>query len=143
MNAYVIMIDDEWYGYIAFYKWSLALRKVNQRKSKCIECEDSFEAGECVYHSQYGGNGFVCIPCARKLIIKHGDMGYSENILMNLQANNFQTGKWTAEQIAQALHKDTIEDGFGSIWSAYCEKCENRSMQVVRPGIARCAICEE
>lgn len=32
----------------------------------------------------------------------------------------------------------TIEDGFGSVWSAWCPECHEKSMQVVRPGYAKC-----
>lgn len=36
---------------------------------------------------------------------------------------------------------DRIEDGFGSVWNSTCDKCGKKSMQVVRPGKAQCAIC--
>lgn len=36
---------------------------------------------------------------------------------------------------------DTIEDGFGSVWSAYCPICGFKTMSVVRPGKCQCAIC--
>lgn len=37
--------------------------------------------------------------------------------------------------------KDIIEDGFGSVWSAWCPMCKKKSMQVVRPGKAQCKYC--
>ena len=37
--------------------------------------------------------------------------------------------------------KDTIEDGLGSVWSAYCAQCGKKSMFVNRPGDARCENC--
>ncbi len=37
--------------------------------------------------------------------------------------------------------EDTIEDGFGGSWSAICAECEQRSMQIVRPGKVQCASC--
>lgn len=142
MISYVVLVDDGWYSYIQFYKWALALSKVNKRRVKCIECRESFEPGECVYQSQYTNNGYVCIPCTRMMILKYGEMGYSENIMQNLQANILQTGKWQARIIADALKMDTITDGHGNEWDARCDKCESRSMQVERPGLARCKICE-
>lgn len=39
--------------------------------------------------------------------------------------------------------EDVIEDGFGNVWSARCSKCGRYSMQVVRPGEARCAECDD
>lgn len=36
---------------------------------------------------------------------------------------------------------DTIEDGFGSEWSAWCPKCGEKSMEVVRPGKVQCGNC--
>jgi hypothetical protein len=34
-----------------------------------------------------------------------------------------------------------IEDGFGSVWSAYCPECGKKSMQVMRPGKVQCKNC--
>lgn len=36
---------------------------------------------------------------------------------------------------------ETIEDGFGSEWSAYCPTCKRKSMQIVRPGKVQCTYC--
>jgi hypoxanthine phosphoribosyltransferase len=36
---------------------------------------------------------------------------------------------------------DTIEDGFGSVWSKVCPTCKERSMVVLRPGKAQCNNC--
>jgi len=36
---------------------------------------------------------------------------------------------------------DTIEDGFGSVWSATCPNCGGKTMQVVRPGKVQCSQC--
>jgi len=35
----------------------------------------------------------------------------------------------------------TIEDGFGSVWSAWCCMCGRKSMHVCRPGKAQCGYC--
>ncbi len=34
-----------------------------------------------------------------------------------------------------------ISDGFGGNWSAFCRDCGNQTMEVVRPGKARCSNC--
>lgn len=36
---------------------------------------------------------------------------------------------------------ETIEDGFGSTWSAWCPKCGKKTMSVVRPGKVQCDNC--
>jgi transposase-like protein len=143
MKRYVAFLGGDWYGYIQLYKWALIFTKTNKRRAKCIQCKQSVETGGAVRQRQPFHNGYVCISCAKNCLLKYGEMGYSENLLMNLQANNLQTGKWTAEQVVSSLREDVIEDGFGSAWSAWCECCESRSMQVVRPGVAKCAICIE
>ena len=33
---------------------------------------------------------------------------------------------------------ETISDGFGSVWGAYCPTCGEKSMSVVRPGKVQC-----
>ena len=37
---------------------------------------------------------------------------------------------------------ETIEDGFGNKWCKKCPLCRNDSMEIVRPGVARCSVCE-
>ena len=36
---------------------------------------------------------------------------------------------------------DTIDDGFGSVWSAWCCRCGEKSMSIVRPGKVQCGNC--
>jgi len=36
---------------------------------------------------------------------------------------------------------ETIEDGFGSVWSAWCPECGKKTMSVVRPGKVQCNHC--
>ena len=38
-------------------------------------------------------------------------------------------------------NNETIEDGFGSVWSKRCPTCRKLRMQVVRPGEAQCSHC--
>jgi hypothetical protein len=101
--VYRVMLGEYGYGYIQFYRWALALRKINVREVECVECGHRFEQGRCVYKSQYNGNGYVCLPCARRLIEKYGPLGYKENILCNLQACHEMQGVWTAQEVIEAL----------------------------------------
>jgi hypothetical protein len=34
--------------------------------------------------------------------------------------------------------KETIDDGFGSVWSAWCPLCGKKSLVVIRPGKIQC-----
>jgi hypothetical protein len=97
------MPDGESYGYIAFYKWALVLAKTNVRRVKCSNCFEKIEAGAGVWHRIYGGNGYVCLDCAKKMILKYGRNGYSENILFNLQSAHFSTGKFTAQEVVDGI----------------------------------------
>ncbi len=36
---------------------------------------------------------------------------------------------------------NTIEDGFGNSWSIICPLCNDKSMQVMRPGKVQCSNC--
>lgn len=36
---------------------------------------------------------------------------------------------------------DTIEDGYGGAWSAWCPECGRKTMQIMRPGKVQCANC--
>ena len=37
--------------------------------------------------------------------------------------------------------EETIEDGFGNAWSAYCPDCGQKTVSVVRPGKVQCSNC--
>jgi len=42
----------------------------------------------------------------------------------------------------ERIDDDTIEDGFGNVWSIICPICHKRTMEVVRPGKVQCTNCE-
>ena len=97
-----------WYGYIGFYKWALVLSQTNQRAVYCMECRERMKAGDCVKHKQYGRNGFVCIKCARGMILKYGkNFGYMESVLSNLQCCSYdhknEQGIFSAQEVAEKL----------------------------------------
>jgi peptidyl-tRNA hydrolase len=50
--------------------------------------------------------------------------------------------KGPAIESSQPQGGEIIEDGFGNAWSKICPKCGKESMAVVRPGDARCGLCE-
>lgn len=54
-------------------------------------------------------------------------------------AQSSEGRQWTSQQDRA---KDQISDGFGSTWSAWCRKCNTKTMHVVRPGEARCDKCD-
>ena len=37
--------------------------------------------------------------------------------------------------------EDTINDGFGNVWSAWCHNCKQKTMEIVRPGKVQCSEC--
>ena len=37
--------------------------------------------------------------------------------------------------------EETIEDGFGNAWSAYCPECGQKTVSIVRPGKVQCSKC--
>jgi hypothetical protein len=47
---------------------------------------------------------------------------------------------WKHENMSKG--GQTIDDGFGNVWSKWCRNCKQKTMQVVRPGKAACAICD-
>ena len=36
----------------------------------------------------------------------------------------------------------TITDGFGNYWSIKCPLCGTNTMIIIRPGVARCSVCD-
>lgn len=34
-----------------------------------------------------------------------------------------------------------LSDGFGNWWENWCKRCEERSLQVIRPGKVQCCLC--
>jgi hypothetical protein len=53
-----------------------------------------------------------------------------------------EIAKCKFEGTSEQASPETIDDGFGSTWSAYCPTCKQKSMYVSRPGEARCSKCE-
>lgn len=55
-----------------------------------------------------------------------------------------QIESWTVDEADRPSWRkddDTLEDGFGSVWSAWCPVCHNKSISVVRPGKVQCDEC--
>lgn len=51
--------------------------------------------------------------------------------------------KSTKDKILSKKKKEpeTISDGFGNTWSAFCLTCKKKTMQIVRPGKVQCSRC--
>lgn len=63
---------------------------------------------------------------------------------VNGEWDAFKLGKLPQpEQKPEETHwTQTIDDGLGHYWNATCPKCEQPTMYVVRPGVARCSECD-
>jgi hypothetical protein len=72
------------------------------------------------------------IPCCAFDLTKEEEQKKCFNI-KNLQP------LWKHENMSKG--GDTINDGFGNVWSKWCDNCKKKTMQVVRPGKAACALC--
>ena len=55
-------------------------------------------------------------------------------------AQESPTGTFTLDTNT-VRNADIIQDGLGSVWSAYCPVCKEKSMSVVRPGKVQCDNC--
>ena len=44
-------------------------------------------------------------------------------------------------QLLEEIERNTIDDGFGNVWSAICPVCLKETIQVIRPGKAQCYLC--
>ena len=91
------------YGYIGFYGWAIVLSKTNQRACRCLKCRGVVQAGTGVYHKSYGHNGFIHIQCAKEFIYEHGENGFVENILCNLQACDLSQGRFDARLVTESI----------------------------------------
>jgi len=101
--TYRAVLDGEAYGFIGFFKWHLYLRKVNQRPVNCHECKQDFLPAQCVHHGQTRNNYFICLACAKVLILKHGKRGYHVSMMQNLQCADMMDGRYTAQQVADSI----------------------------------------
>jgi len=49
--------------------------------------------------------------------------------------------EWIEQHKYEKDNTETIEDGFGSTWGAWCPECHKKTMVVVRPGKVQCNHC--
>lgn len=54
---------------------------------------------------------------------------------------NSQNQTQNHKSIYSGENDNTVSDGFGNAWMNFCHKCEQRSIEVVRPGKAQCINC--
>jgi hypothetical protein len=98
--------DESGYTYIGFHGFALDLTKSNQRNVKCVRCPNMIKIGGGVRLIEYGKNGYLHIECAKYMIHKYGDEGYTENAMLNLQACFRTEGPLSAERVAKALIRE-------------------------------------
>lgn len=103
--TYRALLEEQQYPIIDFFVWKIVLSKTNLRPVHCGQCASQFTVGECVKHRQYSDNYFLCIPCAKELILKFGSKGFNLNILSNLRAVDISTPIYTAQQVADSITK--------------------------------------
>lgn len=87
-----------------------------------------------------------------KIELRKRSNGYSASLIHEHITNTYFFR--TVEELMIAIARDvtlymsdctkleeTISDGFGSSWSAYCPTCGRKSMHIIRPGKVQCAHC--
>lgn len=62
-------------------------------------------------------------------------------LLQELRDEITRSIKKDSDVFYESCDDDIIEDGFGSVWSAWCYMCGRKSMQIVRPGKVQCGYC--
>lgn len=58
-----------------------------------------------------------------------------------LQQHNKEMQRLLQQTTVNHSSGDTIEDGFGGVWSKRCLMCGRNGMQVMRPGKVQCRYC--
>ena len=103
-----LILDGESYYYVGLIEAAIVIAHTNKRSASCLACQVRLEPGCGIYHKGYRQNGYVCLDCARSFIrisaIRAGQTaGYAINVLGNLQVLDCGTGRYTPEQVADAL----------------------------------------
>lgn len=115
-------------------------------KSQLLRWLD-FEGG--IIHRIYQDEG--CLnPEELRIVVEHPDLPVTREyeqlqVIKPEYLQSYEESGVTVERIAPPKRKvnkaETISDGFGSEWSAYCNKCKQKTMSVVRPGKVQCSEC--
>jgi hypothetical protein len=74
----------------------------------------------------------------------HGSAGQAWGITRSLELVREAIGELSPNNIPAVddpSEEDTISDGFGSVWSAICPQCHERTIEIVRPGKVQCTNC--
>jgi hypothetical protein len=103
-----LILDGDTQYYVGLIEAALVIYHTNKRRVKCLDCQAQLEPGYGIYHKAYRYNGYVCLNCARSYIlvsaIRVGQTaGYVINALGNLQVLDCGIGRYTPEQVAEAL----------------------------------------
>jgi hypothetical protein len=101
--TYRALLGEEFYFFISFGEWGLSLFSTNQRPVHCGKCASQFPVGECIRHKMYKSNYYICLPCAKNLILLYGVKGFFVNFLSNLQPVEYNEPEFTAQQVADSI----------------------------------------
>lgn len=99
------------------------------------------------FYRQQGRRGKLCLDIKLQETLKYypKDLAKAAIVLcIGGEWDAFKLGKLPQpEQKPEETHwTQTIDDGLGHYWNATCPKCEQPTMYVVRPGVARCSECD-
>lgn len=112
-----------------------------------------FSAFEKIIQIKKSGKGV-----SKKRLIKEYDLVNADFYLLacladlaltgeNFYTHRYQDKKKSENQtqnyksIYSGENDNTVSDGFGNFWMNFCNKCEQRSIEVVRPGKVQCINC--
>jgi len=103
-----LILDGETFYYVGFIQEAIAPSHTNKRRAKCLDCHTRLEPGRGIYHKAYRNNGYVCLDCARINIRRSAErsgqtVGYGINAIGNLQILNAGPGRYTPDEVAEAL----------------------------------------
>lgn len=116
--TYRAHLPNEDFQFIRFFGWAIDIQHTNKRPVHCGQCASLFPVGECVKHIEYRYNFFLCLQCAKELILRHGAKGFRINLLRNLQAVDVDTPIFTAQQVIDSIEKHAFtvnENGIATL----------------------------
>lgn len=99
---------------------------------------------EAIPYNPPGLDGYLRAKAAsnQRLLDKHRKEEASKpQAISTLGSSEIFSRKRGSDGLYEPLDDSTIDDGFGSEWSAWCCMCGRKSIHVVRPGNVQCGYC--